>query len=123
MTAEEQKKEEQPATIATVRAAQWSANFTTLVSTGAQFFLLCAVVFGAGWVVIDRSFAAGKDGAQVIVAPLVPRVTFLEVQVPFVVSEVREIRVEQRALAEKGHTAPELARPMAPLPTPPDGGR
>lgn len=54
--------------------------------------------------------------------PLEQRVAFGEVQLLFVVTEVREIRVEQRASAAKGPAAVELFRPMAPLPQAPDGG-
>lgn len=124
MTAEEKKEEAvQPATVGAVKAAQWSVNLVTLVSTGTQFLLLIGVVFGGGWIIVDRAHAAGKDGAHVVVDPLVPRVTFLEVQVPFVVSEVREQRTEFRAFVDKGPAAFELKRPMAPLPTPPDAGK
>lgn len=112
-----------PATKADLQSEKWSINFVTLISAGGGLMMSLAAILGGGWLIVDRANAAGKDAAHVVVDPLVPRVVFLEAQMPFVVTETREIRVEQRALAAKGMGAPELARPMAPLPLAPDAGR
>jgi hypothetical protein len=125
MTAEEEKAA-LPATKGDVQAERWSINATTLVSTGGALGFIVLTLLGGGWYITDKAFAAGKEGAQQVVAPLVPRVVFLEQTQPFLLTEVRAVREEQRAAAEQYRTGipqPILARPLPPLPVAADGGR
>ena len=117
-----QGDEDKPATAGAVRHAQWSINLTTLITAGGALLSAVAALLIGGWSFLGQARAEGRAAAIEVVSPIVPRVTFLEAQVPFTLLEVRAVREEQRALAEKGRGAPELSRPMAPLPLPPDAG-
>lgn len=108
-----------------IEKAQWSINATTLISMGGAVLTFIASMLIGGWFIMHEARAEGRAGGQEAVVPLlplIPRVTFLEATIPFTLSEVRLTREELRAAIEKGAWAPELKRPMAPLPVLLDGG-